>query len=107
MTRRAQGKTGNGRGGTALCGRPAALHGGWFAFRANVGYSLSQGIIATAAKAGESAFAGSNLIWWLVLARGAVTKWKFALPIARRWIMISLSVVLGAIGIPGWSGTQG
>ena len=73
----------------------------------NVGYSLSQGIIATAAKAGESAFAGSNLIWWLVLARGAVTKWKFALPIARRWIMISLSVVLGAIGIPGWSGTQG
>ena len=152
----------------------------------NVGYSLSQGIIATAVAAGRSAFAGSNLIWWLVLAGGAVTnlcfcaylfrknstwpkfrqagalplyglavlmgllwggsifvygsaapklgklgpaigwplslsvglltanfagmvagEWKFALPNARRWMTIGLCVLLGAIGILGWSGTRG
>jgi L-rhamnose-H+ transport protein len=38
----------------------------------NVGYSLSQGIIQSAVQAGESPFAGSNLIWWLVLGAGAI-----------------------------------
>jgi len=38
----------------------------------NVGYSLSQGIIAAAVRAGNSPFAGSNLIWFLVLGAGAI-----------------------------------
>jgi L-rhamnose-H+ transport protein len=38
----------------------------------NVGYSLSQGIITTAAQAGNSAFGGSTVIWLLVLESGAV-----------------------------------
>jgi len=38
----------------------------------NVGYSLSQGIIAAAVRAGNTPFAGSNLIWFLVLGAGAI-----------------------------------
>jgi len=38
----------------------------------NVGYSLSQGIIASAVQAGNSSFAGSNEIWLLVLGSGAI-----------------------------------
>ena len=38
----------------------------------NVGYSLSQGIITSAVQAGNSPFAGSNVIWWLVLGSGAI-----------------------------------
>jgi hypothetical protein len=37
----------------------------------------------------------------------AAGEWKFALPNARRWMMIGLGVLLGAIGILGWSGTRG
>jgi L-rhamnose-H+ transport protein len=38
----------------------------------NVGYSLSQGIITSAVQAGNSPFAGSNVIWLLMLASGAI-----------------------------------
>jgi L-rhamnose-H+ transport protein len=38
----------------------------------NVGYSLSQGIIASAVQAGHSPFAGSTVIWLLVLESGAI-----------------------------------
>ncbi len=38
----------------------------------NVGYSLAQGIITSAVRAGNSSFGGSNLIWLLVLGSGAV-----------------------------------
>jgi len=38
----------------------------------NVGYSLSQGIITSAVQAGNSPFAGSNVIWLLALGSGAI-----------------------------------
>jgi L-rhamnose-H+ transport protein len=38
----------------------------------NVGYSLSQDIIASAVQKGNSAFAGSNAVWLLVLGAGAI-----------------------------------
>ena len=38
----------------------------------NIGYSSAQGIIATAERLGNSAFAGSNLVWFLMLTAGAV-----------------------------------
>jgi len=43
----------------------------------NVGYSLSQSLISTAVHSGESSFAGSNLIWLLVLGSGALTNLAF------------------------------
>jgi L-rhamnose-H+ transport protein len=150
----------------------------------NVGYSLAQEIIATAVRAGNSAFAGSNIIWWLVLGSGAIAnlaycgyllsrnrtwknfrqpqsaslyalamvmgllwaggifaygaaspdlgklgpaigwplslvvslvtancvgfltgEWKLGSPAARRWMVMGLAVLLGAIGVLGWSGS--
>jgi L-rhamnose-H+ transport protein len=38
----------------------------------NVGYSLSQAIMTSAVQAGNSPFAGSNVIWLLVLGSGAI-----------------------------------
>jgi L-rhamnose-H+ transport protein len=38
----------------------------------NVGYSMSQGILTTAVQAGNSPFAGSIVIWLLVLEAGAI-----------------------------------
>jgi L-rhamnose-H+ transport protein len=38
----------------------------------NVGYSLAHGIITAAVQAGNSPFAGSNMIWLLVLGSGAM-----------------------------------
>jgi L-rhamnose-H+ transport protein len=43
----------------------------------NVGYSLSQGIIASTVQAGGSPFAGSNLIWLLALGGGALPNLAF------------------------------
>jgi L-rhamnose-H+ transport protein len=149
----------------------------------NVGYSLSQGIIASTVQAGDSPFAGSNLIWLLVLGSGAVPnlafcgyllhnnrswsnyrqpkvirlyalgiimglfwggsifaygaaapklgklgpaigwplslvvslvaanfcgfvagEWKLSSLGARRWMMLGVAILLGSIGILGWSG---
>ena len=150
----------------------------------NVGYSLSQGIMATALQHGNSAFAGSNIIWWLVLGAGAIAnlaycgyllfrnrtwknfrqpkasslyllaivmgllwggsifaygaaspqlgklgpaigwplslvvslvtancvgfltgEWRLTSAAARGWMMAGLAILLGAIGILGWSGS--
>lgn len=38
----------------------------------NVGYALAQPILQTAVRTGHSAFAGSNLVWLLMLGSGAV-----------------------------------
>lgn len=38
----------------------------------NIGYSAAQPVLATAIRMGHSAFAGSNLIWLLMLVSGAV-----------------------------------
>jgi L-rhamnose-H+ transport protein len=164
--------------GLAICAG-AGLISGLF----NVGYSLSQGIIASAVHAGNSAFAGSNLIWLLVLGSGALPnlafcgyllrknrswakyrqpkvirlyvlgiimglfwggsifaygaaapklgklgpaigwpislvvslvtanfcgfvagEWKLSSPAARRWMVLGVAILLGSIGILGWSG---
>ncbi|MGH9353050.1 MAG: L-rhamnose/proton symporter RhaT [Terriglobia bacterium] len=43
----------------------------------NIGYSSAQPILATAVRMGHSAFAGSNLIWLLMLTSGAVANLCF------------------------------
>ena len=148
-----------------------------------MGYSLSQGIISSAVQSGDSPFAGSNLIWLLVLGSGALAnlafcayllrknrtwsnyrqpkvmrlyalgilmgllwgggifaygaaapklgklgpaigwplslvvslvvanfcgfvagEWKLSSLAARRWMMVGVAILLGSIGILGWSG---
>ena len=152
----------------------------------NIGYSLSQEVIASAVRNGNGPFAGSNVIWLLILVSGAVSnlgfcaylfwknrswknfrqsgaaplyglailmgllwsggifvygaaapklgklgpaigwpisltaglltanfcgllagEWKLAPPSARRWMIVGLVILLGAIGILGWSGSMG
>ncbi len=43
----------------------------------NIGYSLSQGIITSAVRIGNSPFAGSTVVWLLVLVSGAVSNLGF------------------------------
>ncbi len=43
----------------------------------NIGYSFSQGIITSAVRMGNGPFAGSNVIWLLVLSSGAVSNLSF------------------------------
>ncbi|MGH9397618.1 MAG: L-rhamnose/proton symporter RhaT [Terriglobia bacterium] len=43
----------------------------------NIGYSLAQPVLETAVRMGHSAFAGSNLIWLLMLTSGAVANLCF------------------------------
>jgi L-rhamnose-H+ transport protein len=43
----------------------------------NIGYSSAQGIIAAAERLGNSAFAGSNMVWFLMLTAGAVPNLVF------------------------------
>ncbi len=43
----------------------------------NIGYSLAQPLLTTAVQMGHGAFAGSNLIWLLMLASGAVPNLGF------------------------------
>lgn len=43
----------------------------------NIGYSSAQGIIHSAVRLGNSAFAGSNLVWLLMLTGGAVANLVF------------------------------
>lgn len=152
----------------------------------NIGYSAAQPILETAVRMGHSAFAGSNLIWLLMLTSGAganlcfcgvlfkkngswrkyaaprsasllglaivmgllwggsifvygfaspdlgklgpaigwplslmaglitanvwgfmTGEWKMTQLKERRWMMVGLLVLLGAIGVLGWSGTLG
>jgi len=50
----------------------------------NIGYSLSQGIIVSAERQGHSAFAGSNVVWLLVLASGAIPNLAFCAYLFRK-----------------------
>lgn len=43
----------------------------------NIGYSSAQGIVQSAIRFGNSAFAGSNLVWLLMLLGGAVSNLAF------------------------------
>jgi L-rhamnose-H+ transport protein len=50
----------------------------------NIGYSSAQGIVHSAARLGNSAFAGSNLIWLLMLTGGAVANLGFCAYLFRK-----------------------
>jgi L-rhamnose-H+ transport protein len=79
----------------------------------NVGYSLSQGIIASAVHAGNSPFAGSNVIWLLVLGAGTIANLAYCgylLSRNRTWSnfrqpasapLYGLAIVMGLL----WSGS--
>jgi L-rhamnose-H+ transport protein len=56
-----------------------ATGSGIFSAVFNIGYSLAQPIITTAQKAGLSAVAGANLVWWLMLGAGAVANLAFCI----------------------------
>jgi len=56
-----------------------ATGSGIFSAVFNIGYSLAQPIIVTAQKAGLSAVAGANLVWWLMLGAGAVANLAFCI----------------------------
>lgn len=43
----------------------------------NIGYSSAQGLVNSAQQAGNSAFAGSNLVWLLMLSSGAIVNLLF------------------------------
>jgi L-rhamnose-H+ transport protein len=43
----------------------------------NIGYSSAQGIVQSAVRQGNSAFAGSNLVWLLMLTGGAIANLGF------------------------------
>lgn len=50
----------------------------------NIGYSLSQEILSSAVRMGNSPFAGSNVIWLLVLTSGAVSNLGFCAYLLRK-----------------------
>jgi L-rhamnose-H+ transport protein len=78
----------------------------------NIGYSLAQPVLAAAVSAGSSSFAGSNIIWLLMLVSGAVpnlcfcgyllgknASWKkYALP--SSFTLYCLAVLMGLL----WGG---
>jgi L-rhamnose-H+ transport protein len=65
--------------GLLLCSGAGLLSAGF-----NIGYSFSQGIIATAIQFGNGPFAGSNVIWLLVLVSGAVSNLGFCAFLFRK-----------------------
>ena len=50
----------------------------------NIGYSSAQGIVQAAVRLGNSAFAGSNLVWLLMLTGGAAANLGFCVYLFRR-----------------------
>ncbi|HXH49955.1 MAG TPA: L-rhamnose/proton symporter RhaT [Terriglobia bacterium] len=50
----------------------------------NIGYSSAQGIVQSAVRLGNSAFAGSNLVWLLMLTGGAVSNLGFCAYLFRK-----------------------
>ncbi len=58
--------------GLLLCGGSGVLSAVF-----NIGYSSAQGIIRSAERLGNSAFAGSNLVWLLMLTSGAIANLVF------------------------------
>jgi L-rhamnose-H+ transport protein len=93
--------------GLALC-----MGAGLLSAVLNIGYAAAQPILATAVRGGYSAFAGSNIVWLLMLTSGAVPNlcfcaylmrknatWKkFAMPNAAA--LYGLAVVMGLL----WGG---
>jgi L-rhamnose-H+ transport protein len=93
--------------GLALC-----IGAGLLSAVLNIGYSLAQPVVATAVRAGYSSFAGSNIVWLLMLTSGAVpnlcfcgyllaknASWKkYALP--ESGILYALTVLMGLL----WGG---
>ena len=65
--------------GLLLCSGAGLLSAGF-----NIGYSFSQGIISTAMQLGNGPFAGSNVIWLLVLMSGAVSNLGFCAYLFRK-----------------------
>lgn len=88
--------------GLALC-----LGAGLLSAVLNIGYSSAQPVLAAATRAGYSSFAGSNLIWLLLMTSGAVpnlcfcgyllkknASWKkFAMPQATT--LYTLAILMG------------
>ena len=93
--------------GLALC-----IGAGLLSSVLNIGYSLAQPVLTTAIHAGYSPFAGSNIIWLLMLTSGAVPNLcfcgyllgknasmkKYAAP--HSFMLYGLAVLMGLI----WSG---
>jgi L-rhamnose-H+ transport protein len=50
----------------------------------NIGFSLAQPVIATAVRSGDSAFAGSCMVWLLALGGGAIPNLVFCLYLMAR-----------------------
>lgn len=65
--------------GLLLCGGSGILSAVF-----NIGYSSAQGIIHSAVHLGNSAFAGSNLVWLLMLTGGAVANLVFCAYLFRK-----------------------
>lgn len=106
------------RGNMVGCARPIAaglalcIGAGLLSAVFNIGYSLAQPVLATAVGAGYSSFAGSNIVWLLMLTSGAVpnlcfcgylmakhASWKkYALPSSGS--LYSLTILMGLL----WGG---
>ena len=50
----------------------------------NIGYSSAQGIVQSAVRLGDSAFAGSNIVWLLMLTGGAIANLGFCVYLFRK-----------------------
>lgn len=65
--------------GLLLC-----IGGGLISALFNIGYSLSQGIAKTAVRMGDGPFAGSNVIWLLILVSGAFSNLAYCAYLFRK-----------------------
>jgi L-rhamnose-H+ transport protein len=65
--------------GLLLCGGAGVLSAVF-----NIGYSSAQGIVQSAVRLGNTAFAGSNLVWLLMLTGGAVANLGFCAYLFRK-----------------------
>ena len=85
-----EGKGNGTRGGMVGHARPFAIGillcvgSGLLSAVLNIGYSLAQPVLRTAMLMGHSAFAGSNLIWVLMLTGGAIPNLCFCAYLFRR-----------------------
>ena len=65
--------------GLLLCGGAGVLSAVF-----NIGYSSAQGIVHTAVRLDNSAFAGSNIVWLLMLTGGAIANLGFCAHLFRK-----------------------
>ncbi len=73
-----------GQGRPMWAGILLCIGGGLLSALFNIGYSLSQGISMSAARMGNGPFAGSNVIWLLILMSGAVSNLGFCAYLFRK-----------------------